>query len=513
MNIKSILKNPLLLGTLLLTGTGILVRIIGFFYRIYLSRTLGAEGMGLYQLVFPVYSICHALCCGALQTALSRFVAIETAKSNDRHTLSYLLSACLLALTISLGLAICMHSQSAWISTVLLLEPRCETMLKIMALALPFNAVHACIYGYYYGLKRVQVPSLSQLLEQVFRVLVVTVLFEQAKVSGQPPSVTVVIIGLVAGEIIALLFSFVCFTRHLSAMPREPFYISGFFWHTKQLCKLYIPLCLNRLTLTLLQSAEAVLIPGSLQIYGLSTSDALSLYGTLTGMALPFILFPTAITNSLSVMLLPDIAEASEQDDDLRISQTTGLTLRYCLYIGILFVGIFCCYGKDMGTILFHNVKAGTYIQTLAWLCPFLYVAATISSVLNGLELANHVFIHSLAGLTLRLGFIVFGVSQFGITAYLYGALLSQLLITGLHLLSFCKRYPLPFHAGYTLFRPILICAFCCFFTQTVLKKTAIVVFGSPFLTLAAHCACFSMLFLFLLYLSRNRSIAGIRSI
>ena len=73
-------RNPLVIGALILTVSGLLTRFIGFFYRIFLTRVIGAEGMGIYQLIFPVYGIFFSLCCGPIQTAISRYVAAETAK-------------------------------------------------------------------------------------------------------------------------------------------------------------------------------------------------------------------------------------------------------------------------------------------------------------------------------------------------------------------------------------------------------------------------------------------------
>ena len=504
---KSPRTNPLLFGTLLLTGTGLIVRVIGFFYRIFLSRMLGAESMGIYQLIFPAWNVCYALCCSSLQTALSRFIAVETAKEADGNPHAYLLSGCLLALFVSLSLAAVLYLQSGWIASALLLEPRCAPLLRILALALPFNAVHACIYGYYYGRKRAEVPSLAQLVEQIVRVATVLFLYLKKLEAGETPDVTLAVAGLAAGEIAALLFSFVCITRLLSTERKEigRLRLSSAVSFTRSLFRLYLPLCLNRLTLNLLQSAESVLIPGSLQVYGCTASDALSLYGVFTGMALPFILFPTAVTNSLAVMLLPDIAEASARSDTERISRTTGLTVRYCLYIGILFVGIFLCYGPAMGSILFHNANAGHFIRTLAWLCPFLYLSGTLGSILNGLELASQVFLHSLAGLALRLAFVVFGIPRLGIQAYLYGTLISQLLTTALHLGSLCRRFPIQFDAGYALIRPLAACALCAIGVRFLQKKTALVLFGSPFLTLAAQCALFALGFLFLIALTRDR--------
>ena len=77
-------KQFLLRGTIILTLTGFLSRIIGFFYRIFLSQTIGAEGMGIYQLIFPIHSICFAVAVGGIQTAISRFVAARIALKDEQ---------------------------------------------------------------------------------------------------------------------------------------------------------------------------------------------------------------------------------------------------------------------------------------------------------------------------------------------------------------------------------------------------------------------------------------------
>ena len=86
--LKSI-SNPLIAGTLLLTVTGLSNRVIGFFYRIFLSRIIGAEGLGIYQLIFPVFALCIAFSSSGIQTAVSRFVAAADHKNTG---MSYLLS-------------------------------------------------------------------------------------------------------------------------------------------------------------------------------------------------------------------------------------------------------------------------------------------------------------------------------------------------------------------------------------------------------------------------------------
>ena len=151
---------------------------------------------------------------------------------------------------------------------------------------------------------------------------------------------------------------------------------------------LALPLMGNRLVLNVLSSAEAIWIPSRLSSYGLSSAEALSIYGVLTGMAMPFIMFPSAITNSMAVLLLPTVAEAQADGNEARIARTISMSLRYSLYMGILCIGVFTLFGAELGVGVFQNPTAGIFMQILAWLCPFLYLATTMGSILNG----HHLF-------------------------------------------------------------------------------------------------------------------------
>ena len=82
---SALATNPILTGAAILTLAGFASRIIGFFYRIFLSQQIGAEGMGVYQLIFPVFSVCFSLCCGPVQTAISRYVAAQNQTQKKGH--------------------------------------------------------------------------------------------------------------------------------------------------------------------------------------------------------------------------------------------------------------------------------------------------------------------------------------------------------------------------------------------------------------------------------------------
>jgi stage V sporulation protein B len=96
------MKNVILRGTLLLTIAGVISRIMGFFYRIFLANTIGAEGMGIYQLIFPVYSVCFSLCASGIETAISKLTAEKLAVGKPSNALGILKSGSLLTLSLSL---------------------------------------------------------------------------------------------------------------------------------------------------------------------------------------------------------------------------------------------------------------------------------------------------------------------------------------------------------------------------------------------------------------------------
>lgn len=199
---------------------------------------------------------------------------------------------------------------------------------------------------------------------------------------------------------------------------------------TGNLLKLAIPLSANRIIINILQSIEAVFIPNRLMSYGLNNSDSLSVYGVLTGMSLPLIMFPSAITNSISVLLLPIVSEAEASGNKNTVTKAIIKSIRYCLLLGFGCTALFLIFGRTAGMILYNSRLAGSFILTLSFICPFMYVASTINSILNGLGKTHLTFIYSVISLLVRLAFVFFAIPVWGIKGYLWGMLASQMVQT-----------------------------------------------------------------------------------
>lgn len=429
-------KDTLIKGTFILTITGFLSRFIGFFYRIFLSRTFGEEGMGLYQLVFPVFSLGFSLSVAGIEVALSRLTAQKLSLKKNAEAKQCLFTALLISLTISTMLMLLIQKYSFEIAEYVLLDGRCQDLLIALSYIFPFCAVHSCICGYYLGQKKTKRIAISQLIEQIVRVLSVYIICSLLLKQNRNIPVSVTVLGLVIGETASAFYCFVTFQKsEMNFQPtcKSTIYIWG---RSKELLTLSIPLTANRVLLNVLQSIETISIPACLVLSGLTESEALSLYGVLTGMAMPCIFFPSALAGSIATMLLPTIAEMQAQQEARNVQQLIKKVASCVFFFGCLCTAMFFLFGNFIGVFLFHSHAVGSFIMILAWICPFMYVNTTLISMLNGLGKTTVSFSINTCGVCLRIGSVFFLIPKFGILGYLWGLLASQILISILAVLQ-----------------------------------------------------------------------------
>lgn len=433
---KRFSKHPILTGTLILSITNITTRIIGFLYRVYLSRMFDAEGMGIIQLTGPVSAMVYSISAAGMQTAISKCVsAISHAEKKKRHKFLYWGLFCAF-----LSASLCsffVYRYAEFIAVNFLAELRTAPILRILALSYPLSAIHACINGYFMGKQKTSLPAISQLTEQLVRVATVYLCCTSFLSTGDTPQLAFTAWGVFMGEAAALCIVFIGLfltkqqkRQGLPLIP-HPSNEKGIIY---PLLKMSIPLSANRLSVNFLQSIEAIRIPLMLQAYGLSNSAALSTYGILTGMAFPVIFFPGAFTGALSAMLLPAVSEAHSNHDKERIKSITTQATFLVVFAGFMFGILFFMFSDFIGEVIFHEPLAASYIRALCMLCPFMYLNGVFTGILQGLGKAMTIFFINVTSLCLRLLFVFLFIPRLGIQGYLIGVLVSQLYSTGMYL-------------------------------------------------------------------------------
>lgn len=437
--IKNRLNSNIIKGTLILSAASILSRIIGFIYRIYLADILGEKLLGTYQLIFPIYVLCFTIYGAGMQSAISQVTATfsgrpdtsvddKTSKhlkrKNNLTSNNILLTGIIISLTLALSLSAIINLNSNWIACHILMVPDCDIYLKLLTYLFPFCSVSACICGFQYGLENAKPPAIAGIIEQFTRILFVFIV--QGFFSDKEICCQIAVYGLTVGEFFGFIYNIYSLKNKTLTKRKNKISFSESF---KVLFPVFISLTSIKLTISLLHSVESIFIPAALVKYGYTTNEALSVYGIYSGMAMPFILFPATITMAISTMLLPAVSKAHSSENKKQIKKLIRRTSYFCLVTGMSATVFFLLFGNTCANLFFHNELAGRYLTILSFLCPFLYLNMTYSSILNGLGKPHMTFVITVICTLIKILSLIFFVPDYGMIAYIFASLVSEILL------------------------------------------------------------------------------------
>lgn len=428
------LKNSIFKGTLILTIAGIGARILGFYNRIFLNQLIGERELGLYQMIFPLYMVMFGFACQGIQTALTRQIARIPEHDSIRKK-ALLRWALLLSVPTAVFMSIALYLGADMISLHILHSIECSRSLQILSFAFPFVCIEGCMIGYFMGESNSGITAVSQLVEQVAKiagVYLISVYYVNSK-----PQAYLAVYGIVIGEITAsllLILHYILRSRSHTSSDSSSKGISrsANLQSLRDLVKDGIPLTTNRLSLTILQSMESILIPHMLNLYYNNGDAALILYGTLSGLVLPCIMFPTTFTTSLAMTLLPAISSQYASHNTKALFRIIKKSLTVCLTIGLFSTSFLLFFGKWTGRVVLSSDTAGELLFQFALLCPWIYLSSTLASIMNGIGKATANMIHTIVCSGIRIGCILLLVPHIGLKGYMWGMMASYLLQTGM---------------------------------------------------------------------------------
>lgn len=414
-------------GTLILTSASFISKLLGFFHRIFLSQIFSAEEIGIYQLIIPVFTLCYSITTAGFQTALSKLTASHIAFSRKDNAISSLKTALFYCISLSIIFLLILQSNADYIALNFLNDPRCSTLIIALSYVLPFSSIHSCITGYYLGLQNTFPIANSQLIEQIVRVLSIFLLYKIGLHNSFDEPICIAILGLILGEIFSSLYC-IHTLKGKHFLIKKP--LHHYIHDSKSLFLLSLPLTINRLLLNTFQSYEAISIPKMLCYSGLARNESLALYGVLTGMAFPCIFFPSALTNSLSALSLTTVASLSASKNVSNLHRFCKKIIYICFFVGITCMLFFFFFGNILGNILFNNHVAGNFLQTLSFICPFIYLNSALLNIINGFGKTHYVLFINIIGLLIRIAAVFLLIPPFQMKGYLWGLLISQIIIT-----------------------------------------------------------------------------------
>ena len=372
----------------LITTFSILTRLLGFLFRIFLSRTIGAEAIGIYQVASSVFMIFVTVVSSGLPLIISRMTASFRVKKDKKSMSRLVTSSLILALVVSIVLCLIVLIFKNLFAK-LFTDETCIMLLIVLMPGVVFSAIYSVFRGALWGRDNYFALCLSELFEQVVRIIAFVLLL------GSSFSVISGALSLAWSMTIACLLSAIfvgiLYFAYGGRMGKPD--KLGF-----QVLKKASPITGVRLVGSLLQPLLAIIIPLRLVAVGFTESQAMALYGIAIGMTYPLLFIPSTLIGSLATALIPDIAMAREKGDTPYIQERVQSSIFFSILVSFIIVPAFMALGENIGIFFYDNALSGSLLSLSAWIMVPMGITNITSAILNSVGLEVRSFVNYFIG-------------------------------------------------------------------------------------------------------------------
>ncbi len=442
----------------ILTAISFFLRVTNIIYRSYLSQKIGAEGIGLFQLIISIFLLAVTLSTSGISLAVTRLVTAAIV-NNQRSQIRSIVSKCFafcLAVSVTIAGALLFTSDSA--ALILLGNAKAAPALKILGLGLPFMSICTCLRGYFLAVDESVSTGVSDMLENMLTIGTTVFLFWYFAPQGIEAACTAAVVASTIGEIVSFTVSWLTYRRSLR--KNTPFQQEKSKGVLHGLTHIALPCTLSSAARSLLNTGENLLIPRELQKFGQSYSASMSQYGLLQGMTMPMLYFPSSFLSSFASLLIPRITREREQNHKKAVEYITGRAISSALLFGIFFAAIFMNFGDDWSLVFYHNAFAGDYLQVLAPLVPLMYLDVVVDCLLKGMDEQFNSMKFNLADASLRVILVVVLLRFFGMESYVAIIFFSTIFNASLSLGRLLKVTAVRLHPVEQILLPALMAVF-----------------------------------------------------
>lgn len=366
-------RDRFLKGATLLAGATIVSKLIGALYRIPLTNILGAEGIGLYQLIFPLYALVLTLSSGAVPNAVA--IVVSGAYASDAESAKKRMAIALRVITgIGIGFVVLMACLAYPLS---LLQRNKEAVFGYLAIAPAVAVVSAVsVYrGYFQGKKNMRPTSVSNIVEAVVKLSVGLLAAWLLKPLGTLYSVIGALVGVTVSEIVTLVVLYAIFRKNEGRLPRldksDDYRIS-----LKAVLRVSVPMAICGVIANLTQFIDSIAVVPFLEYVGTSSTEATEKYGLFSGPVSSLISLPVVVGICLSVAIIPSVSTDKERLDIDGIKGKTSSAIKLSLAIGLPFAAFFLIAADGIIACLYPTFSA----EEIATAATLLRIAS-VSSV------------------------------------------------------------------------------------------------------------------------------------
>ncbi len=441
-------RQSFIAGTSILIAASLITRLLGFVYRIALTRLIGPEGIGLFQMVFPILTLVLTIVTAGMGIAISKLVA-ESLVTGDRTRIRRVMRYSFFITSImAVMFTWVMLRYGKTISLHMYTDKRAYYPLITLTPVIGIIAISSVLRGYFQGLQQMSVPSVASIIETLIRIIGVWIIAALSLKKGIEYAAAGVSAGMILGELAGCLYMYYAYRRYASVKKLDlPTPTAKPLANTsderpaqtmRALLQIALPVTFSRLIGSIAFALEPILVMRALLTAGLTATASTELYGAYSGMAIPLLVFPTVFTYSLAVQLVPSISEAVASGRRGTVARRLTQSFRVTALIGFPTSLMLLQYATPLCTVIYAQPQVGHILAIMAPSGFLLYLQGPLSGILQGINRASTAMRNSLIGSGFKLLIIYMFASNpsVNINAVAWSLTIAVSLTTILHMIS-----------------------------------------------------------------------------
>ena len=415
----------MLLNTVLLTLTALVMRGVGMAFQVWLTKKIGAAGIGLFQLIMSVSMLAATFAISGIRFAATRLVSLELGRDNETGVAAAITRCLVYAFCFGAAATVALWLGAPLISAKWIGDVRTLLSLRVLALSLLPFSLSAVLEGYFTAVCRVVKSAVVTVAEQIIRIGVIALALGAAANHSLEISCAIIVAGSVAGEITSFCMLTVLYAIEKRRMKiRRDAPTDGM---TRRMLGIAIPLAVSAYVRTSLNTLQHMLVPRGLRKSGASAERALADYGTVHGMAFPIIMFPSAVFTSFAELIVPELTDAQVRGDNARIATLVKKSLVYCLLFSVVMMTLMIGLSDALGLWIYDNAEIGKFLRILAWLMPIMYLDSVTDGILRGLGEQVYTMGVNIADSLVSVILVWYLLPRYGVAGYLFMVAFTEL--------------------------------------------------------------------------------------
>ena len=480
-------------------GVSIFMRMISVTFNAYTASAVGAQGVGVYSLIMSAYVFAVTVATSGINLAVTRLVSEELGKGNPRAAIAAMKKCVAYSAVFGAFSALALFFLARPIGVHLLCDERTVLPLRALSVSLPFIALSNVFAGYFNAVRRVAKSAAVSVCEQLAKIAITVAFFRAFGTASVERACLSLVLGASIAEGLSFIYLFALYLfdkrKHIKSGGDEA-EARGL---TARMLRISLPIAASAYLRSGLVTAEHILIPYGLRRYGQDPGAALASYGTVHGMVLPLVLFPSAFSSAFASLIIPELSELAAKygrRDTVHIKYIVQRAISLCLIFGVACAGAFALFSRSLGLLVYGSKEAAEYVGVFAVLVPLMYLDTVVDGMLKGLGEQLASMKYNIIDSAISVFLVYTLLPQMGVRGYIICIFVTELVNDVLSLARLISVTGAHIPVWKSVASPVLSIVGACAATHLVLKALPF-----AFYSLAAETVC-GILIMLLFYVN-----------